>query len=124
MVKTRRWNDPTEADDGLRLLVTRYRPRGVRKGDETWDEWTKELGPSRELHREYAKEGALDWSAFRQRYLVEMKQAVPRTLIQNLAARHQTGEVVTLLCFCADEKHCHRSLLKRLVEDADSSRRG
>ena len=27
-IKTKRWNDPVEADDGYRLLVCRYRPRG------------------------------------------------------------------------------------------------
>ena len=52
-IQTRRWNDPSEAGDGYRLLVCRYRPRGVRKEDETWDEWCKELGPSVDLHAAY-----------------------------------------------------------------------
>ena len=30
-IKTRRWDDPKEDDDGFRLLVTRYRPRGLPK---------------------------------------------------------------------------------------------
>ena len=33
------------------VLVTRYRPRGVAKADEAWDEWRQELGPSKALHR-------------------------------------------------------------------------
>ena len=43
-LKTKRWDDPVEPDDGLRVLVCRYRPRGVRKEDETWDVWTPNLG--------------------------------------------------------------------------------
>jgi len=37
LVRTKRWNDPREPDDGFRLLVCRYRPRGLLKGDETCD---------------------------------------------------------------------------------------
>ena len=46
-IKTRRWNDPPDKDEGYRLLVTRYRPRGVAKADETWDAWEPKLGPSK-----------------------------------------------------------------------------
>ncbi len=49
-VKTKRWNDPVDRDDGHGLLVCRYRPRGVRKDAETWDAWSPQLGRSRELH--------------------------------------------------------------------------
>jgi len=52
-VQTRRWNDPARPDDGLRVLVCRYRPRGVSKDDETWEAWMPDLGPSKELHAAY-----------------------------------------------------------------------
>ena len=42
-LKTKRWNDPVEKDDGYRLLICRYRPRGVKKTDETWDAGTRTL---------------------------------------------------------------------------------
>ena len=58
MIRTRRYNDPALPDDGFRLLVTRYRPRGVKKEDETWDAWDPALGPSKELHAAaYGKSG-------------------------------------------------------------------
>jgi uncharacterized protein YeaO (DUF488 family) len=57
-LKTKRWNDPVEADDGYRLLICRYRPRGVPKTDETWDGWCTDLAPSRKLHADfYGKNG-------------------------------------------------------------------
>jgi uncharacterized protein YeaO (DUF488 family) len=30
-IKTKRWDDPIDSDDGYRLLVCRYRPRGVSR---------------------------------------------------------------------------------------------
>ena len=121
-IRTRRWNDPAEPRDGFRLLVCRYRPRGVRKADETWDAWWKELGPSRELHADfYGKHGEpIGWEAYRKRYLDEIRLQAPR--IDELAARIRGGETVTLLCSsaCVDPAHCHRTLLKGLIERAVS----
>jgi uncharacterized protein YeaO (DUF488 family) len=121
-LRTRRWNDPALPGDGLRLLICRYRPRGVRKADEKWDAWWKDLGPSRELHADfYGKHGPpIGWQKYRKRYLEEIQGR--GDLIDQLAARVRGGETVTLLCSsaCADEAHCHRTLLKELIERAVS----
>jgi uncharacterized protein YeaO (DUF488 family) len=117
-IKTKRWDDPREPDDGFRLLVCRYRPRGLPKGEETWDAWDADLGPSRALHAAaYGKSGApLNWPAYRSRYLLEMRQQ--REKIAELARRSNNGETLTLLCSsaCTRESRCHRSLLKELIE--------
>jgi uncharacterized protein YeaO (DUF488 family) len=122
-IKTKRWNDPVEPDDGHRLLVCRYRPRGVRKDAETWDTWSPKLGPSRELHADYyGKHGPpIDWPEFRRRYLAEMKEQ--QLAITGLGARVVEGETITLLCSsaCTDPELCHRSLLQKLVAAALSS---
>jgi uncharacterized protein YeaO (DUF488 family) len=119
-IKTKRFNDPIEKDDGFRLLICRYRPRGIRKADETWDAWQPDLGPSRELLAAYhAKSSSpISWAQYRQRYLAEMKSQ--KLLIQSLADRSKVGETITLLCSsaCTRESHCHRSLLKPLIEAA------
>lgn len=117
-VKTRRWNDPKEADDGLRILICRYRPRGLPKGEETWDEWHKELAPSAELLADYHGKNRhpTSWSEYRQRYLREMLKQKPA--IEALASRVRSGETITLLCSsaCERESRCHRSLLRELIE--------
>lgn len=119
-VKTKRWNDPVEPDDGFRLLVCRYRPRGVARTAETWEEWWPELGPSPALHAAYwGKSGAaIDFAAYTPRYLQEMQAQSFR--IRALVSRVAAGETVTLLCSsaCTDETRCHRSLLRRLIEQA------
>ena len=116
----RRWNDRRLPGDGLRLLICRYRPRGVRKADETWDEWDPDLGPSRELHAAvYGKSGPpISWAQYRTRYLKEM--GGQRARIDELAGRVRAGGTVTLLCSsaCADDERCHRSLLRALIEEA------
>jgi uncharacterized protein YeaO (DUF488 family) len=119
-VRMRRWNDRRLPGDGLRLLICRYRPRGVRKTEETWDEWDPDLGPSRELHAEvYGKsKPPISWAEYRRRYLAEIKGQ--RERIAELASRVRAGETITLLCSsaCVDDDRCHRSLLRELIEDA------
>ena len=82
-IKTKRWNDPIEPDDGFRLLVCRYRPRGLPKTKETWDAWDKHLGPSRELHAAfYGKHGPpIEWEAYVRRYLLELDALSPMAAI-------------------------------------------
>jgi uncharacterized protein YeaO (DUF488 family) len=118
-LRTRRWNDPPEPGDGLRVLVCRYRPRGVRHGDETWDEWWKELGPSPALHAAfYGRDGApIDLATYRRRYLAELADDPGRFYLRALRERLAAGEPITLLCSsaCIDEARCHRAILRDLV---------
>jgi uncharacterized protein YeaO (DUF488 family) len=117
-IKTKRWNDNREPDDGFRLLICRYRPRALKKEEETWDKWEKDLGPSKELHADfYGKHGPpIGWEEYRRRYLQEVK--VQNEKISELARRSAAGETITLLCSsaCIDPEHCHRTLLKNLIE--------
>jgi uncharacterized protein YeaO (DUF488 family) len=119
-LKTKRWNDPKEADDGLRVLICRYRPRGVRKEDETWEVWYPELGPTKELHGAVYTETSskIPWPQYRRRYLDQQRANQKR--IDELAGRVRTGETITLLCSsaCVRESRCHRSLLRELIEQA------
>src|SRR5262245_42968772 len=92
-IRTKRWNDPIEPKlDGTRILVCRYRPRGLPKSEETWSEWYPNLGPSKELHAAvYGKNGAqpLDWTSYRAAYLREMRDQ--KDAIASLATRVAKG---------------------------------
>lgn len=119
-IRTKRWNDPAERDDGLRILITRFRPRGLRKTRETWAEWRKQLAPSSKLLADFHGKTApaLSWDEYRPRYLDEMKVQVKA--IHELAERLKAGETVTLLCSsdCEDPAFCHRTLLAELISEA------
>jgi uncharacterized protein YeaO (DUF488 family) len=118
VIKTKRWNDSVEPDDGCRILVTRYRPRGVKHDDEPWDAWVPLLAPSRELHAAAYGKGcaAIGWDEYRSRYLQEMKSQT--VWIRALGQRARNGETLTLLCSsaCVDAQRCHRTLLQALIE--------
>ena len=119
-LKTRRWNAPAEPDDGLRVLVTRYRPRGLPRAKETWDVWMRDLGPSPELFARFkGKAGPpITLDEYKARYAEEMAGQNER--IAELAARLDRGESVTLLCSkdCFLPEACHRTVLAALVEAA------
>jgi uncharacterized protein YeaO (DUF488 family) len=119
-IKTKRWNAPAEPDDGLRILVCRYRPRALPKAQETWDVWMRDLGPSPELFDAFYGKGRtpITLDEYRVRYAQEM-QAQQRTIAE-LAARVDQGETVTLLCSkdCILEQACHRSMLAELIKAA------
>lgn len=100
--------------------MTRYRPRGLPKAEETWDAWEADLGPSVALHAAAYGKGRtpVAWPLYRSAYLREMQGQAPA--IEALARRVAAGETVTLLCSsqCVRESRCHRSLLKELIDAA------
>jgi uncharacterized protein YeaO (DUF488 family) len=109
-----------DPEDGERYLVTRYRPRGVHRTWESWDQHLIDLAPSRALLKEYKpkfKAGitAPVWAAFAPRYVQEMTAPTPAALIERLAYQHRSGDHYTLLCICSFEAFCHRTLLKELI---------
>lgn len=119
-VRTKRWNDPISPDDGYRLLICRYRPRGVKKSDEPWDAWCPALGPSKELHAlVYGKTGEppISFADYAKRFRAEM--AGRKFFIAGYAERVRAGDTVTLLCSsaCEDETRCHRSIVRELIEE-------
>ena len=118
-LRTKRWDDPASPDDGYRLLICRFRPRGVKREDETWEAWCQALAPSAELHAErYGKTGAaLPWPEYEARFLREMERQ--RFWVEGFAARVRAGATVTLLCSsaCVDPSTCHRTLVARLLEE-------
>ena len=123
---TARWSDPPQGV-AYRLLVTRYRPRGVRKGAEPWDRWEKRLAPSVELLDAYlgrCREGRkvvatdlepIPFEALAARYREEMTTPEATAALAEVRGLLAEGRRVTLLCYCEDAAHCHRTLLRDLV---------
>jgi uncharacterized protein YeaO (DUF488 family) len=104
--------DPVEPDAvaGLRVLVMRYWPRGIKR--ERVDVWLKDAAPSRELLRAYAHEG-LEWSSFEERFRAEIvgERADVLERLRELEREHGT---LTLLCH-ERQGHCHREILLDLL---------
>lgn len=126
MLKTKSVHSPIEKADGLRLLVARFRGRGMPA--DRYDVWMANLGPSEKLLKAMIA-GKITWAEFSRRYRKEMFAPAAtdqdNVTIKNhgqkftlrLVARLAGKENVTLLCHCAeDTTQCHRFLLQKLIE--------
>ena len=107
--------------EGLRIGVMRYWPRGVKKEDAAekhLDVWFPLLAPSRELIQWYrADPTGKRWEQFAKRYKREMQGTDSRQAIQ-LLAKLAERTPISIGCTCDDETHCHRSVLRKLIEEA------
>ena len=100
-------------EDGLRVLVMRQWPRGIRKDQA--DVWLRDAGPSRELLQAY-QQGKLPWKEFEQRYRLEMLQE-RSWILDRLRHLEREHGVLTLLCHerIPPSEHCHREVLVDLL---------
>lgn len=105
--------------EGLRIGTVRRPPRGVPKSDfssQNWyDVWFPNLSPSVETMK-MGKNASTDreWLAFKKKYRAEMGTPENSRILELLAAlsRHTDFSVG---CYCKDETHCHRSVLRELL---------
>ena len=128
MIKTRSvWAD-RKKDDGLRILATRFRGRGLPTA--FYDVWMPSLGPSEQLLKAVLA-GQIDWKTFSKRYRDELfldgpiddrsetiKNHGQKSTLRLLKALGQKQNV-TVMCHCdEDATQCHRFLLKKEIERA------
>ena len=106
--------------EGVRIGTVRRPPRGVRKQDYAalgyFDVWLPELAPSAPLVTWFFSEPitARRWAAYARRSRSEMSKPAARRLIALLAALSSQSDF-SVGCYCEDESHCHRSLLRDLL---------
>ena len=70
---TKRAYDPPSSKDGIRILVDRLWPRGLRKDAAALDLWPKELAPSPAL-RKWFDHRPERFAEFKRRYRDELKR--------------------------------------------------
>ncbi len=97
----RAYEDPAK-DDGLRILVERLWPRGVRRDAAQIDHWFKDIAPSTELRRWYDHDVEL-WAEFRRRYEAELA-AAETDMITELVELC-TSQPVTFVFAARDTEH-------------------
>jgi len=107
--------------EGLRIGTVRRPPRGVPKtqfASQNWyDIWFPNLAPSVDTMKvgQRAKTDK-EWLAFAKRYRAEMATPENSHTLELLAAlSHHTSFSVG--CYCENEAHCHRSLLRALLKE-------
>lgn len=109
------------ADEGVRIGTVRRPPRGVPSSrfasDDWYDVWYPSLAPSVETMKlGKAARTEPEWADFVRKYRAEMaKPEASRTL--DLLAALSHGASFSVGCYCEDEKRCHRSILRALLQD-------
>ncbi|MDD2763291.1 MAG: DUF488 family protein [Opitutaceae bacterium] len=116
-----RLGSPRVEGEGLRIGTVRRPPRGVPKAEfasQNWyDVWFPNLAPSDALVKlGHAAQTPAQWAAFDKKYRAEMAAPDNARAIALLAAlSRQTNFSVG--CYCENEAHCHRSVLRELLRE-------
>ena len=113
-IKLKRAYEPPASDDGIRILVDRLWPRGVKKVNAAIDEWMKEIAPSTALRKWFGHDPER-WPEFRRRYRAEIQQHPEQ--FDRLRSLAQQGRI-TLVFSAHDAAHNDAVVLKDMLLDA------
>jgi len=97
-------------DDGMRILVDRIWPRGMKKEEAKIDLWLKDIAPSTELRKWFGHDPER-WSGFQARYRAELEGSEALAELRKLSRKGK----VTLVYGARDEKHNNALVLRGLV---------
>ncbi|HEU4459477.1 MAG TPA: DUF488 family protein [Methylibium sp.] len=118
-VRVVRLGSPRAPGEGTRIGTVRRPPRGVPKtafaSGDWYDVWFPTLAPSAETVKlAQAAETPAQWAAFARKYRSEMTAPESAHALSLLAALSKHG-AFSVGCYCEDEAHCHRSILRELL---------
>jgi uncharacterized protein YeaO (DUF488 family) len=108
-------------DEGTRIGTVRRPPRGVPKSEFTsqnwYDVWFPNLSPSVETMK-IAQEATTpaQWAAFVKKFRAEMATPENSRTLDLLAVLSQQCNF-SVGCYCENEAHCHRSVLRELLAE-------
>lgn len=109
-MQIKRVYEPAEPSDGMRILVDRLWPRGIKKVNLKMDDWAKVLAPSTEARKEFGHK-AENLDSFKARYLAELN-ANPDAIAYAQKLCETDPQTITLLYAARDPKINHAIILK------------
>jgi uncharacterized protein YeaO (DUF488 family) len=121
-VRVVRLGSPRLEGEGTRIGTVRRPPRGVPRAEfasRNWyDVWFPNLAPSvATMKLGQAARSPAQWARFVQKYRAEMAAPENRHAIELLAALSRQSDF-SVGCYCEDEAHCHRSVLRELLAES------
>ncbi|GII54758.1 hypothetical protein Pth03_31470 [Planotetraspora thailandica] len=108
--------DAPGPETGVRVLVDRLWPRGLRKDDPRIDQWRQAVAPSADLRRWYGHRPEL-FAEFAGRYEQELAQGHGREALDDLYGLVRGGPVI-LLTATKDVEHSHAVVLAQLLSES------
>ncbi len=112
MIRLKRIYEQSSDKDGLRVLVDKLWPRGLRKNEVHFDIWLKEIAPDDELRKWFSHDPD-KWEEFRKRYLRELEQN--KENVQKLIEKAKETDL-TLLYAAKNEHFNNAIVLKEYLE--------
>ena len=121
-IRVVRLGAPRANGEGTRIGTVRRPPRGVAKSEYStgnwYDVWLPNLAPTADsVKAAQAAATPAQWSAFARKYRTEMARPENRHVIELLATLSHHANF-SVGCYCADESHCHRSILRALLAES------
>ncbi len=111
-VKIKRVYEKYDVIDGVRILIDRLWPRGVRHDGSKVDLWLKEVAPSTELRKWFAHDPK-KWVAFQKKYIKELDG---NPALDKLIGIARENDTITLLYATVDTEHNSAIILKQVLE--------
>jgi uncharacterized protein YeaO (DUF488 family) len=121
-VRVRRVYEEPNPADGVRILVDRLWPRGVRKQDLAHDAWLKDVAPSGDLRTWYGHRPER-FEGFARRYRKELGSGSRADALEQL--RQKAGsQTVTLLTATRDVERSGAAVLAETLREVGRTGRG
>ena len=120
MLALKRVYENAAPEDGVRFLVEKLWPRGIKKTDLKMDAWLKGVAPSDALRRWFAHDPK-KWPEFRRRYFGELASQPEAWEPIRSAARHGR---VTLVYSSHDTEHNNAVALKEYLQAHMGQKKG
>ena len=93
--------DAESPDDGFRVYVDKFWPRGLSREDFNYNLWDKDIAPSTELREWFHADPDGRWAEFERKYMAELKANPAFEALKKLLA---TKAVVTLIYSSRNER--------------------
>jgi uncharacterized protein YeaO (DUF488 family) len=108
VIKTKRVYEKPTARDGIRLLIDRVWPRGLKKDELALDGWLKDVAPSDRMRKWFGHDPRR-WNEFRRRYFAELRG---KTEVWTAILEKARESNVTLLYGARDTEHNNAAALR------------
>jgi uncharacterized protein YeaO (DUF488 family) len=114
-VAVKRVYEDASPADGVRVLVDRLWPRGLRKEEAAVKFWLRDVAPSTEL-RQWFHTNPEAWGLFRKRYLKELASPAGSAAVEKLHDLAEGNRALTLLYASRNQERNNATVLKELLE--------
>jgi uncharacterized protein YeaO (DUF488 family) len=104
------YEDPKE-EDGVRILVDRIWPKGVKEEVAWIDMWLRDIGPSSDLSKCFGHDSDR-WPEFKARYIEELRS---KNQELSVIIRAASAGPMTLIYAASDESHKQAMVLQEVI---------